>query len=204
MLQTLSNAQRRVGQNKAQGGFTLIELLVVIAIIAILAAIAIPQYNKYRANAMLGNVQNFTKSIANMTAAVATTTAQNPDCSAYSKFALEFVDDDNGGYILAYGVDSSGTKTDTPCDKVKVYEKTPDKKIIPNWIDPNQKIKFADDAVLLIKGTEATLTTESGNGNVFEVYSIYDLKDYKLGCAYDSKGRIVDINTSYLCHIKTD
>jgi type IV pilus assembly protein PilA len=42
---------KQLNEKKNQKGFTLVELLVVIAIIGILAAIAIPQFQTYRAKA---------------------------------------------------------------------------------------------------------------------------------------------------------
>jgi len=48
---------------KTQKGFTLIELMIVIAIIGILSAVAIPQFNDYRAKANDSTAQADTKNV---------------------------------------------------------------------------------------------------------------------------------------------
>jgi len=169
---------------KNSKGFTLIELLVVVAIIAILAAIAVPQYMKYTANARLSNVQNFTKSLANLAIGLAATAVQNPDpnCNGANQFGLA-VNSSDTSMLEAIGTGS------TVCDKVKMYS------TMPGWLD---KITM-DGVTVEIQGSQAVIT-----GGSIVVISKYNLGGGKVfGCAYDGQSQIlVDASSSAVCAIK--
>ncbi|WP_084675114.1 prepilin-type N-terminal cleavage/methylation domain-containing protein [Hippea jasoniae] len=173
---------------KEQKGFTLIELLVVIAIIAILAAIAIPQYNKYRANAMLSNVQEFTKSIATQAVSLATTAGQNPSCSSATMFVVKY----SNNYLEAYTYDGTNEGS-TVCDKVNIKK--------PGWADEIVLNDGSSDGRVILKidnGTTVNIEDYVG------VKSNYDMGGYKFGCKISGTvGNIEDFdNSTYLCHIK--
>ncbi len=167
-------------------GFTLIELLVVVAIIAILAAIAVPQYMKYTANARLSNVQNLTKSLANLAIGLGATAVQNPNpnCTNDNEFGIDY---DATSYLLKAVGNANGTNTD--CDQVKAFDQR------PSWLS-----SIAVGGVTVrIEGTKVVITSGS-----IKVYSTYTLKEgVKMGCAYDGASHILtDIDTTNLCHIE--
>jgi type IV pilus assembly protein PilA len=160
---------------KNSKGFTLIELLVVVAIIAILAAIAVPQYMKYTANARLSNVQNLTKSLANLALGLATTAPQNPDpnCVNDNTFGIEYNADNNE--LVAYG-DATGTNP-VACDRVKAFDS------VPGWLSTIT----ISGLTVEIQGSQVVIT-----GGSIVVTSTYKLgTNTYFGCAYDGQSHIL-------------
>jgi prepilin-type N-terminal cleavage/methylation domain-containing protein len=154
-------------------GFTLIELLVVIAIIAILAAVAVPQYNKYRANAMLSNVQSFTKSIAGHVIDLATVAVQNPDCVGKAAIYVQW--DSNNNTLKA----CANNDCSTVCDSLVLSK--------PSWVS-SIEVKDGNNnyVTLSVTGSQASASGYIG------VTSTYVVNSKTLACKYDFSTQNLD------------
>lgn len=97
------------------GGFTLIELLIVIAIIGILAAIAIPQFNQYKARAYDTASKSDLHNIYLACKAFWSDNGSNADCTEIA------AGDPNYGFAPSTGVTPKASGTETAWSATAVH-----------------------------------------------------------------------------------